>query len=71
MLALEAVMKDGLSEEARELAAAALSALSEKELVATKGQKHVMLSCEFCQLCQLETVLVFDCRLSCGRESVG
>ena len=44
--ALEAVMKDGLSEEARELAAAALSALSEKELVATEGQKHVMLSCE-------------------------
>jgi hypothetical protein len=45
--ALEVVMKDGLSEEARELAAAALSALSEKELVATEGQKHVMLSCEF------------------------
>ena len=45
--ALEAVMKDGLSAEARELAAAALSALSEKELVATDGQKHVMLSCEF------------------------
>eukprot|EP01043_Picozoa_sp_COSAG02_P016368 COSAG02_NODE_717_length_18070_cov_20.762700_17_plen_93_part_00 len=47
---LEVVMKDGLSKEARELAAAALSALSEKELVATEGQKHVMLSCEFCQL---------------------
>ena len=44
--ALEAVVKDGLSEEARELAAAALEALSEKELVATEGQKHVMLSCE-------------------------
>jgi hypothetical protein len=42
------VMKDGLSEEARELAAAAVSALSERELVlATEGQKHVMLSCEF------------------------
>ena len=40
-------MKDGLSEEARELAAAAVSALSERELVlATEGQKHVMLSCE-------------------------
>jgi hypothetical protein len=45
--ALEAVRKDGLSEEARELATAALSALSQKELVATEGQKHVMLSCEF------------------------
>ena len=49
--ALEAVMKDGLSEEARELAAAALSALSEKELVMeTEGQKHVMLSCKFCEV---------------------
>ena len=45
--ALEAVMKAGLSSQARELAAAALSALSPKKLVAvTEGQKHVMLSCE-------------------------
>jgi hypothetical protein len=46
--ALEAVMKDGLSEEARELAVAALSALSDRKLeVVVEGQKHVMLSCEF------------------------
>lgn len=46
--ALEQVMKGGLSEQARELAAAALSALSEKELATMDGgQKHVMLSCEF------------------------
>jgi hypothetical protein len=45
--ALEAVAKGGLSEEARETAAAALTALSDKKLVmATDGQKHVMLSCE-------------------------
>ena len=49
--ALEIVSKEGLSEHARELAAAALSALSEKELViATEGQKHIMLSCEFCEV---------------------
>ena len=41
-------MKDGLSEEARELAVAALSALSDRKLeVVVEGQKHVMLSCEF------------------------
>ena len=45
-IALKSVEKGGLSQKARELAAAALSALSEKELVATEGQKHVMLSCE-------------------------
>ncbi len=47
--ALEEVMKGGLSEQARELAAAALAALSEKELVNTTDgvQRHVMLSCEF------------------------
>ena len=45
--ALEAVAKDGLSEEARETAAAALTALSDKKLVmVADGQKHVMLSCE-------------------------
>jgi hypothetical protein len=45
--ALEAVAKDGLSEQARETAAAALTALSGKKLVmVTDGQKHVMLSCE-------------------------
>ncbi len=47
MPGLEAVAKDGLSEEARETAAAALTALGDKKLVmATDGQKHVMLSCE-------------------------
>ena len=41
--ALEAVMKDGLSEEARELAAAAVSALSERELVlATDGEERLL-----------------------------
>ncbi len=46
--ALETVTKAGLSEAARELAAAALSALGDKELeMLTEGQKHVMLSCEF------------------------
>jgi len=45
--ALEMVAKAGLSEAARELAAAALSALSDRRLVmTTQGQKHVMLSCE-------------------------
>ena len=43
--ALEVVLKQGLSEQARELAAAALSALSDKKLaMVTDGQKHVMLS---------------------------
>eukprot|EP01043_Picozoa_sp_COSAG02_P061808 COSAG02_NODE_8380_length_2591_cov_15.477323_3_plen_432_part_00 len=65
--ALEAVMKDGLSEEARELAAAALSALSERELVATEGQKHVMLSCEF----RARLSFMLDCCFSCGREAAG
>ena len=66
---LEVVMKDGLSEEARELAAAALSALSEKELVATEGQKHVMLSCEFCA--SWTSCFMLDCCFTCGREAVG
>ena len=45
--ALEAVAQAGLSEAARELAAAALAALSDKKLMlVTEGQKHVMLSCE-------------------------
>ena len=45
--ALEAVAATGLSEQARELAAAALSALSDKKLVmVAEGQKHIMLSCE-------------------------
>ena len=44
--ALEKVAKAGLSEAARELAAAALSALGDMELERlTEGQKHVMLSC--------------------------
>ena len=45
--ALEVASKEGLSAEARELAAAALLALSGKKLVPVKeGQKHVLLSCE-------------------------
>ena len=44
--ALEAVAAAGLSADIREVAAAALMALSDKELqVQTEGQKHVMLSC--------------------------
>ena len=43
--ALETVTTRGLTEAARELAAAALSALSDKKLtMAVEGQKHVMLS---------------------------
>ena len=43
--ALETVATRGLTEAARELAAAALSALSDKKLtMAVEGQKHVMLS---------------------------
>ena len=45
--ALETVAASGLTQESRELAAAALSALSDKQLVmAVEGQKHIMLSCE-------------------------
>ena len=45
--ALEAVAAAGLSEQARELATAALSALRGTNLVmAVEGQKHIMLSCE-------------------------
>ena len=44
--ALEAVAAAGLSAEIREVAAAALMALSDKELeIKAEGQKHVMLSC--------------------------
>jgi hypothetical protein len=68
--ALEAVMKDGLSEEARELAAAAVSALSERELVlATEGQKHVMLSCEFRASSMCIACSMLDCCFGCGREA--
>ena len=43
--ALQAVAETGLNKDARELAAAALTALSDKKLeVVTEGQKHVMLS---------------------------
>ena len=43
--ALEAVATRGLTEAARELAAAALSALSDMKLtMVVEGQKHVMLS---------------------------
>ena len=45
--ALESVAASGLTQAARELASAALSALSDKKLVmAAEGQKHIMLSCE-------------------------
>ena len=45
--ALETVAGSGLTQEGRELAAAALAALSDKKLVmAVEGQKHIMLSCE-------------------------
>ena len=45
--ALESVAAGGLTPKARELAAAALSALSDRQLVmAAEGQKHIMLSCE-------------------------
>ena len=45
--ALETVAGSGLTQEGRELAVAALSALSDKKLVmAVEGQKHIMLSCE-------------------------
>ena len=52
--ALQVVANEGLSESARETAAAALSALSDKQLVmlADGNQKHVMLSCEC--LCTVE-----------------
>ena len=49
--ALEAVCEGGLSEEARDLAAAALAALSDRKLqMVMDGQKHVMLSCECSRL---------------------
>ena len=45
--ALESVAASGLTQAARELAAAALSALSDKKLVmVAEGQKHIMLSCK-------------------------
>eukprot|EP01043_Picozoa_sp_COSAG02_P070267 COSAG02_NODE_12374_length_1556_cov_1.731640_2_plen_268_part_01 len=45
--ALEAVAENGLSTEAQEHAAAALLAMSDKQLqVISEGQRHVMLSCE-------------------------
>ena len=44
--ALEAVAEAGLSAETREVAAAALMALGDKQLeIKAEGQKHVMLSC--------------------------
>ena len=67
--ALEAVSRSGLSQAARELAAAALSALSDKKLVrATDGQKHVMLSCEFGEA---DLALMLDCCFSCDGEVIG
>ena len=42
---MQSVVESGMSEGARELAAAALTALSDKKLeLVTEGQKHVMLS---------------------------
>ena len=46
--ALRAVTEKGLCKQSRELASAALMALSDTELqLITSGQLHVMLSCEF------------------------
>ena len=46
--ALRSVAEAGLCEEARQHAESALLALSDRQLhVATEGQKHVMLSCEW------------------------
>ena len=53
--ALQAVAETGLSERARELATAALTALSDKKLkMVAEGQKHVMLSYQWdVQVCIL------------------
>ena len=63
--ALEAVAASGLTEEARELAAAALLALSEKKLVmVVEGQKHIMLSCELVGafvICNTKTASLVHC----------
>eukprot|EP01046_Picozoa_sp_COSAG06_P001050 COSAG06_NODE_31_length_31488_cov_60.882793_35_plen_433_part_00 len=64
--ALEAVSAGGLSKEARDLAAAALAALSDRKLqMVMDGQKHVMLSCE-CLHC-FNQIICAQCWLSdCG-----
>ena len=69
--ALQVVAKDGLSEAARETAAAALSALSDKQLVMVVDghQKHVMLSCEFALGAALCSFLRMRTAKQCGRTS--
>ena len=68
--ALETVAGSGLTQECRELAAAALSALSDKKLVmVVEGQKHIMLSCElvvaavYTATCQCRWHLIYIARV--------
>ena len=60
MLLTGVVAQSGMSKGARELAAAALSALREKKLLLTaQGQKHVMLSCELLVLwCDVQHIVL-------------
>jgi hypothetical protein len=59
----ELAERGGLTKEATELAAVALLALSDKELVrATEGQRHVMLSCE----CEALAAVIFHSPISCA-----
>ena len=77
--ALETVAGSGLTQECRELAAAALSALSDKQLVmAVEGQKHIMLSCELvgavlhgttCTQMSVASSLVYLVHRSCTRTA--
>ena len=67
--ALESVAASGLTEAARELASAALTALSDKKLVmAAEGQKHIMLSCE---LAGAVVHIVHDCTVLIYRTRAG
>jgi hypothetical protein len=66
-IALEAVAKNGFSEEARNTAGTALSALSDKELVEREGQKHVMLSCKL----MLDAVVVVSADANGTDERTG
>ena len=62
--ALETVATGGLTHEARELAAAALSALSDKKLaMLEEGQKHIMLSCKSFARWTSRLMLMFPTRL--------
>ena len=61
---MEAVAAAGLSAEIREVAAAALMALSDKELeIKAEGQKHVMLSCASIVVVQQRILLHSDSSL--------